>query len=75
MLRSNLCDFNDAYIVVKGKIIVNKKHLMLMILKHLIIQQIMQVLLIMQIIMRLVKKKCFLKIMHHLLIAFQKLIV
>ena len=25
MLRSDLCDFNDAYIVVKGDIIVNKK--------------------------------------------------
>ena len=25
MLRSDLCDFNDAYIVVKGNIILNKK--------------------------------------------------
>ena len=25
MLRSNLCDFSDAYIVVKGNITVNKK--------------------------------------------------
>ena len=25
VLRSDLCDFNDAYIVVKGTIIVNKK--------------------------------------------------
>ena len=25
MLRSDLCDFNDAYIVVKGNIIVDKK--------------------------------------------------
>ena len=25
MLRSNLCDFSDAYIVVKGNTIVNKK--------------------------------------------------
>ena len=39
MLRSDLCDFNDAYIVVKGNITVNKlKHLLLMILKRLIIQ-------------------------------------
>ena len=38
MLRSDLCDFSDAYIVVKGDIIVTKKHLLLMILKHLIIQ-------------------------------------
>ena len=29
MLRSDLCDFNDAYIVVKGNIIVDKKHLLL----------------------------------------------
>ena len=38
MLRSDLCDFSDAYIVVKGNITVTKKHLLLMILKHLIIQ-------------------------------------
>ena len=25
MLRSDLCDYSDAYIVVKGNIIVNKK--------------------------------------------------
>ena len=65
MLRSDLCDFNDAYVVVKGNITVNKKHLLLLILKHLIIQQIMQLLLILQIIMRSVKKKWFLKIMHN----------
>ena len=35
MLRSDLCDFNDEYIVVKGNITVNEKHLLLMILKHL----------------------------------------
>ena len=75
MLRSDLCDFSDVYIAVKGNITVNKKHLLLMILKHLIIQQLMQLLLIMQIIMHLVKKSWFLKIMHHLLIVFQKLMV
>ena len=75
MLRSDLCDFSDVYIAVKGNITVNKKHLLLMILKHLIIQQLMQMLLIMQIIMRLTKKSWFLKIMHHLLIAYQKLTV
>ena len=32
MLRSDLCDFSDAYIVVKGTITVAKKHLLLMIL-------------------------------------------
>ena len=39
MLRSDLCDFSDAYIVVTGNITVTKKkHLLLMILKILIIQ-------------------------------------
>ena len=41
MLRSDLCDFSDAYIVVTGNITVVIKHLLLMILKHLIIQQLM----------------------------------
>ena len=27
MLRSDLCDFNDTYIVVKGNITVNKKNM------------------------------------------------
>ena len=76
ILRSDLCDFSGAYIVVKGNITANKKkHLLLMILKHLIIQQLIQLLLIMQIIIRLVKKNWFLKIMLHLLIVFQKLMV
>ena len=68
MLRSDLCGFSDAYIVVKGTITVTffNKHLLLMILKCQIIQQLMQLLLIMQIIMRLVKKKKFLKMMHRL---------
>ena len=74
MLRSDLFDFSDAYIVVKGTITVNKKHLLLMILKHPIIQQLMQLLLILQIIMRLVKKSWLLKKMLHLSIVFQKLI-
>ena len=56
MLRSDLCDFNDAYIVVKGNITVVKKYFLLMILKYPIIQHIMQLLLIMQMIMRFVKK-------------------
>ena len=76
MLRSDLCDFSDAYIVVKENITVNKKkHLLLMILKHLIIQQIMLLLLILEMIMHLVKRNWFLKIMHHLSIVFQKLMV
>ena len=57
ILRSDLCDFSDGYIVVKGDITVEKKkHLLLMILKHPNIQQLMQLLLIMQIMMHLVKK-------------------
>ena len=47
MLRSDLCDYSDAYIVVNGNITVDKKHLLLKILKHPIIQQLMQLLLIM----------------------------
>ena len=73
MLRSDLCDFSDAYIVVKEKIVDKKKHLLLMILMRPIIQQLMQLLLILQMIMRLVKKSWFLKTMLHLSIAFQKL--
>ena len=75
MLRSDLCDYSDAYIVVKGNITVTKKYLLLMILKHLIIQQLMQLLLILQIIIYLVKKSWFLKIMLHLSIVYQKLMV
>ena len=75
MLRSDLCDHSDAYIVVKGNITVTKKYLLLMILKHPIIQQLMQLLLILQIIIIcLVEKNWFLKTMLHLLIAFQKLV-
>ena len=61
MLRSDLCDFSDAYIAVKGDITVTKKHLLLIILKHLIIQQLMQLLLILQMIMHLLKRDWFLK--------------
>ena len=41
MLRSDLCDCSDAYIVVKGNISLTKKHFLLLFLKHLIIQQLM----------------------------------
>ena len=76
MLRSDLCDFSDAHIVVKGNITVTKKiHLLLMILKHLIVLQLTLLLLILQIIMLLVKRNWFLKTMHHLSIVFQKLMV
>ena len=75
MFRQALCDFNDAYIVVKGNITVNKKTFTVNDFEAPNIQQLMQMLLILQIIMRLVKKSWFLKIMHHLLIVFQKLMV
>ena len=39
-LSSGLCDFSNAYIVVKGSIFVTKKHLLLMTLMRLIIQQL-----------------------------------
>ena len=61
MLRSDLCDFSDTYIVVKGNITVTKKIILLMILKHLIIQQLTLLLLILQIIMLLVIKKVVFK--------------
>ena len=61
ILRSDLCGFNDTYIFVKGSIIVNKTNLLLMILKNITIQQLMQLLLIMQIIMLLMKKIGFSK--------------
>ena len=75
LLRSDLCHFSDAYIVVGGTVTVTKKYLLLMILKILIIQQLMQLLLILQMKMHLVKKNWFLRIIHHLSIVFQKLMV
>ena len=41
MLRPDLCNSSDAYIAVKGNITVTKKHLLMMILKHLVIQQLL----------------------------------
>ena len=40
MLRSDLSDFSDAYIVLKKILLLLKKHLLLMTLMHLIIQMI-----------------------------------
>ena len=74
MLRSGLCDCSDAYIV-KEILLLIKKYLLPIILKSPIIQQLMQMLLILQMIMRLVKKSWFLKTMLHLIIAFQQLMV
>ena len=59
MLRSDLRDYSDAYIVVKWNITVNKKNLLLLILKRVIMQIQMQMLLILQMIMRKVKKVGF----------------
>ena len=72
LLRSDLCDYSDAYIVVKGTATVDTKQLLLMILKHPIIQYLMQLLLILQMTMGLVKKSWFLKTMLHLSIALSK---
>ena len=38
MSRSDLCDFSDAYLLLKEILLLLKKYLLLMILKHLIIQ-------------------------------------
>ena len=73
MLRADLCDYSDAYIVVKRNIIVNKKAFTDDMLKNQIIQQLRLLLLILQMIIRLVKESWFLKAMLHLPIAFQKL--
>ena len=59
MLRSDLCDYSDAYIVVEEDIIVAKKYLQLPILRDRITQILMELILIMQITMRLVKKNWF----------------
>ena len=61
MLRSDLCDFSDAYIVVIGTITIVKRYLLLLILREKIIQVLMQLIVIMQIILRLVKKKMVFK--------------
>ena len=66
MLRSDLCDFSDAYIVVKGNITVNKKTFT---------ANDFEAPNNTALIMHLVKRNWFLKIMHHLSIVFQKLMV
>ena len=66
MLRSDLCDFSDVYIVVKGNITVNKKTFT---------ANDFEAPNNTALIMHLVKRNWFLKIMHHLSIVFQKLMV
>ena len=75
MLRSDLCDFNDAYIVVKGNITVNKKAFTAndfeapnnTVDNATATNNANN--------NAFGEKKWFLKIMHHLSIVFQKLIV
>ena len=59
MLRSDLRDYSDAYIVVKWNNTVNKKIFTALILKRVIMHIQMQMLLILQMIMRKVKKVGF----------------
>ena len=75
MIRSDLFDFSYAYIAVKGDIIVAKKYLLLLILRDHIIQFLMQLILIMQITMHLVKKKIVFKNNASFIITSQKLMV
>ena len=75
MLISDLCDFSDPYIVLKGNIIVDKKTFTSNDFDEPNIIVAIATATIMQIIMTLVKRSWFLKIMHHLSIAPQKLIV
>ena len=75
MLISDLCDFSDPYIVLKGNIIVDKKKFTSNDFDEPNIIVAIATATIMQIIMSLVKRSWFLKIMHHLSIAPQKLIV
>ena len=75
MLISDLCEFSDPYIVLKGNIIVDKKTFTSNDFDEPNIIVAIATATIMQIIMSLVKRSWFLKIMHHLSIAPQKLIV
>ena len=75
MLRSDLCDFSDAYIVAEGNIIVTKKSFTADNIEAPNNTAANAKLLMLQTIMRLVKKNRFLEIMLHLSIMFQKLMV
>ena len=76
MLRSVLI---YSYVIILMHILLRKEillllkiYLLLLILRDRIIQILMQLILIMKTTMRLVKKNCFLKIMHHLSIVFKR---
>ena len=76
MLRSDLCDFGDAYILVKGNIIVNKKAFTVNDFEA-PNNTTANVTATNNVNNKAFGKKLnwFLKIMHDLLIAFQKLMV
>ena len=75
MLRSDLCDYSDAYIVVKGTITVTRKTFTSDDIDAPNNTEDNVTATIMQIIMLLVIKNWFLKTMHRLSIVFQKLMV
>ena len=75
MLRSDLCDFSDAYIVLKGNITVTKKTFTADDIDAPNNAAANVNATKLQIIMLLVIKNWVLKIMHHLSIVFQKLMV
>ena len=75
MLRSDLCDYSDAYIVVKGNIIVNKKTFTADDFEETNNTAANANATNTANNNAFGKKSWFLKIMHHLLIAYQKLMV
>ena len=75
MLRSDLCDFDDAYIVVKGNITVNEKTFTVNDIEEPNITTANANATNTANNNAFGKKSWFLKIMHHLLIAYQKLMV
>ena len=75
MLRSDLCNFNDAYIVVKGNITVNKKTFTANDIEEPNNTAANATTTNNENNNAFGKKNWFLKMMHHLLIAYQKLMV
>ena len=75
MLRSDLCDFSDAYIVVKGNITVTKKTFTADDIEAPNNTAANATATNNANNNEFVEKNWFLKIMHHLLIAYQKLMV
>ena len=75
MLRSDLCDFNDTYVVVKGNITVNKKTLTVNDIEEPNNTAANANATNTETNNAFGKKTWFLKIMHHLLIPYKKLMV